>query len=99
MPRAEGVHAAYYQDNSGVAIFATEVKALRHAVDHSMSYAYWPYGMTLADAIKAHEASKHTQPVDTPRAPRKKSAVAANNEEQGLNLAKRLDDVAKSVTA
>lgn len=30
------VYLAYYDDWSGFALFATEVEALRHAVEHSM---------------------------------------------------------------
>jgi hypothetical protein len=45
-----GVWAAYYPDDSAVAVFATEIDALRAAVDRSMAVVFWPYGMDLNEA-------------------------------------------------
>jgi hypothetical protein len=69
MARPEGAHAAYYPDDSGVAIFATELKALRYAVEHSMAYVFWPYGATLNEAVKAsHEPEVLTPSKKAPKA-------------------------------
>ncbi len=45
-----GVWAAYYSDMSGVRIFATEIEALRHAVENTMSVKFWEFGTDLRDA-------------------------------------------------
>jgi hypothetical protein len=39
-----GVWLAYYTDWSGLAVFATEIEALRYAVDHTMSVAFREWG-------------------------------------------------------
>lgn len=41
---AEGVWVAYYGDRSAVVVFAEEIDALRHAVEHSMSVRFVHYG-------------------------------------------------------
>lgn len=51
-PRPAGCWAAYYSDYSAVAIFGTEIAALRHAVDNAMSVLYWEFGKDLRDAVK-----------------------------------------------
>lgn len=39
-----GVWLAYYSDWSGISMFASEVEALRHAVDNSMSVGFCRFG-------------------------------------------------------
>jgi hypothetical protein len=41
---ADGVWVAYHSDWSGLAFFATELEALRHAVTNSMSVGYCTFG-------------------------------------------------------
>lgn len=40
----KGVWIAYHSDWSGFAVFATEVEALRYAVAHTMSCAFFAWG-------------------------------------------------------
>ena len=40
---------AYYEDFSGLVIFASEIEALRHAVDHTMKVAKIRAGEDLRD--------------------------------------------------
>lgn len=47
---ADGCWAAYYSDRSGVAIFATEIEALRYAVTNSMQVCFWEFGQDLVEA-------------------------------------------------
>lgn len=46
-----GVWIAYYQDRSGLAIFESEIEALRRAVEHSMQVAYVKYGADVWESI------------------------------------------------
>lgn len=39
-----GVWIARHSDWSGIAVFATEIEALRYAVDHSMQVAFMTWG-------------------------------------------------------
>lgn len=49
-----GVWVALYQDASHVAVFATEIEALRHAIDKQMTVKFVPYG----EDIFKYEAPK-----------------------------------------
>lgn len=42
-----GVWVAYYSDWSGAAIFASEIEALRHAVNMSMSVKFVEWGSDI----------------------------------------------------
>lgn len=42
-----GVWLAYYSDRSGAAIFATEIEALRHAVEWSMAVRFVLFGQDV----------------------------------------------------
>lgn len=46
-----GAWLAYYADQSGMAIFASEVEALRYAVEHSMQVTFWQFGTDRSEAI------------------------------------------------
>lgn len=39
-----GAWVALYSDYSGISIFATEIDALRHAVDKTMTVRFVPWG-------------------------------------------------------
>lgn len=41
---AGGAWVALHSDYSGISIFATEIEALRHAVDKSMTVRFVPWG-------------------------------------------------------
>lgn len=43
-PFGAGVWVAYYADGSGFVMFATEVEALRHAVDNGMMVRFARFG-------------------------------------------------------
>lgn len=47
-----GCWATYYPDRSGMAIFASEVDALRYAVGNSMQVFFWAYGLDLSEAVR-----------------------------------------------
>lgn len=47
-----GAWLAYYTDQSGMAIFGTEVEALRYAVERSMQVIFWQYGTDLGEATR-----------------------------------------------
>lgn len=49
MPRPTGVWVAYHADWSAVVLFATEVKALRYAVENSMQVKFMEYGVPLRE--------------------------------------------------
>lgn len=42
--RLGGCWIAYYSDWSGIAVFGTEIEALRHAVEHSMIVQFFQWG-------------------------------------------------------
>jgi hypothetical protein len=46
-----GVWLAYYNDWSGMAVFATEVEALRYAVQKGMAVAFAKFGVDLKEAV------------------------------------------------
>jgi len=46
-----GVWVAYYSDRSELAIYATEIDALRRAVDSSMAVAFWEFATDLTDLM------------------------------------------------
>jgi hypothetical protein len=47
-----GVWLAYYSDWSGMAVFATEIEALRYAVEKSMIVSPVVYGVDLKEAVR-----------------------------------------------
>lgn len=42
--RPAGCWVAYYSDRSAIAVFGTELEALRHAVDRTMSVRFQQWG-------------------------------------------------------
>ena len=48
-----GAWVAYYSDYSGMALFGSEIEALRHAVGNSMTVAFWEFGRDLSDVDQA----------------------------------------------
>lgn len=54
----QGAWIAYYSDMSAVAVFVTEIEALRHAVDGSMSVIWVRSGQTIAEAEAAERAAR-----------------------------------------
>jgi hypothetical protein len=47
------VWLAYYDDWSAMAVFMTEVEALRYAVEHSMRAKEVRFGIDLREAVKS----------------------------------------------
>jgi hypothetical protein len=47
-----GVWLAFYRDWSGLAVFATEVEALRYAVGKGMAVAFAKFGEDLREAVR-----------------------------------------------
>lgn len=67
MPRPAGAHTAYRPTNDGNAVAISDIRtfttldaALLFAVraNPPMKYVYWPFGVSLADAIAADEAEQ-----------------------------------------
>jgi hypothetical protein len=56
--RRRGVWVAWHSDWSGVAVFASEVACLRHAVANSMQVAFVEYGADLRQAVNAQHRSR-----------------------------------------
>ena len=52
MSANNGAYLAYYPDWSGWRIFKSEIAALRHAVDRSMSVTFLEYGEDPLEAVK-----------------------------------------------
>lgn len=46
-PCVEGVWISYFDDWSGVSAFASEIDAMRHAVEHGCRVAFAPWGQTF----------------------------------------------------
>lgn len=48
-----GCWVAYYVDWSGMAVFNSELKAMRYAVEKSMRVMFVPWGVDLREAANA----------------------------------------------
>lgn len=65
---------ASHKDGGQVAIFGSELAALRDAVGRAATVAYWPFGLTLAEAQAKYQQEA---PGAAPRARRSRKAAQA----------------------
>lgn len=63
--RTEGCYIAYNDDWSGMAVFSSEVQALRYAVERSMKVARVPFGVDLREAVTPAAPAVKQTPTST----------------------------------
>lgn len=61
-----GAWLAYYVDRSGMAIFGSEVEALRYAVEESMQVRFWPFGTGFNRVIDGPPGQRGRWPAPFP---------------------------------
>lgn len=59
--RTDGAYVAYSEDFTHLAVFSSEVQALRYAVDAGLKVKRVPFGVEVREAVKANDAATQTE--------------------------------------